>query len=580
MKQTKFFLAVAICLLINSFAFSQVNEKRMDSLKMELKKFIEKKMADYKVVGLSIALVDNQETVWAEGFGYSDREKKQTVTPQTIFRIGSISKLFTASAVMQLAEDGKINIDNDIKTYIPEFKIKSRFKNPGTITPRNLMTHHSGLPSDIPYKWDSEKAYPFTSCVELLNQEYTCTQPNTIFSYSNVGISLLGVLVEKVSGENFFDYTQKHLFQVMDMKNSSFQLEGHMVNQYSKSYFKGKEFLDPMIRDVPAGSIHTNVLDMTNFIKMTFNNGNYNGNQILKPETLNEMQTVQNKDCKLDFAMTVIGLNWGVQENAGNYAGKLCGHTGATTAFNADIRTLNDHKIGVIVMSNTDDGAAIVGSVSLEILKKYLELKKGMKAPAPVKTAPVKFEDGNTSVQSIAGGYFLPDYGFLNFKAKGNKLIAKYSIGKIVLTPTGRGTFESKIQIAGGLFSKKLNMELLFKKMDTLNLVLIVSKQKLYFGGVKISKPNITNVWKQRLGKYNNINEDLKHTLAKTLEITENDGYICAKIINFSDDEILNCVLTPVSENQAIVAGLGKQTGMTLFFEGDEIYLGGIKLKK
>ena len=330
--KTKLLLIVVIGLLINTIAFSQTGDKRLDSLKLELTKFIEKEMKSKKVVGISIALVDNQETVWAEGFGFADKEKEVKATSQTIYRIGSVSKLFTALSVMQLTEQGKINIDNPVRTYIPDFKIKSRFDKPGIITTRGLLTHHSGIPSSMNYKFFSDNPFPIDSIVELLNEEYTCTQPNTIWSYSNPAYTLLGVLTEKVSGEKFKDYTQNHLFQPMNMKNSSFVLTKDMEKFYAKGYTNGKEFNEPYISQYPAGTVHSNVLDMANFIKMICNNGSFNGKQIIKEETLNEMLTQQNKDCILDDKF-IMGLCWMMDSNIWNYAGKRVGHGGDTQAI-------------------------------------------------------------------------------------------------------------------------------------------------------------------------------------------------------------------------------------------------------
>jgi len=109
---------------------------------------IKKTMTRNGIIALSIALVDGREIVWARGFGYADLENRIPATKNTIYRIGSISKLFTATAVMQLAQAEVIDIDVPFDTYVPEFSIRSRFENSSAITPRNIMTHHSGLPSD------------------------------------------------------------------------------------------------------------------------------------------------------------------------------------------------------------------------------------------------------------------------------------------------------------------------------------------------------------------------------------------------------------------------------------------------
>jgi len=112
-------------------------------------RLIEDEMRREGVAGLSIALVDDQKVVWAEGFGFADREGQERATPDTIYRVGSITKLFTATAVMQLAEAGKLAIDQPVSAVLPGFSMRSRFDGAGPVTPRLLMTHHSGLPTDI-----------------------------------------------------------------------------------------------------------------------------------------------------------------------------------------------------------------------------------------------------------------------------------------------------------------------------------------------------------------------------------------------------------------------------------------------
>ena len=109
---------------------------------------IEQGMADADVTGLSIALVDDQQVVWAQGFGYADKQANIKATPDTVYHLGSIAKVFTATAAMQLAEQGKLNIDQPLQQILPEFSIKSRFGGVDKITPRNIMTHHSGLPGN------------------------------------------------------------------------------------------------------------------------------------------------------------------------------------------------------------------------------------------------------------------------------------------------------------------------------------------------------------------------------------------------------------------------------------------------
>ncbi|WP_239649871.1 serine hydrolase domain-containing protein [Methylocucumis oryzae] len=129
--------------------------------------------------------------VWAQGFGYADAANKIPATPETVYRMGSISKLFTDTLVMQLAEQGKLNIDKPLQTYLPDFWIKTRFTDAGPITPRNIMTHHSGLPGDMSNGMWIQQPKPFSQLVGQLKDEYIAYPPNTIWSYSNLGLNVI-----------------------------------------------------------------------------------------------------------------------------------------------------------------------------------------------------------------------------------------------------------------------------------------------------------------------------------------------------------------------------------------------------
>ncbi len=561
-----------------SVTFAQQKSKNMNEFKAEMVKFIQKEMKSTKTVGLSIALVDSQEVVWSEGFGFADKESKVKATAQTIYRVGSISKLFTATSVMQLAENGKINIDNSMQTYIPEFKIKSRFENQGTITPRNVMTHHAGLPSDVYYQFFSTNPDPFPSIVKLLNEEYTCTQPNTIFSYSNPGYTLLGVLVEKASGEDFYDYTQKHLFEPMQMKNSGFRLSPEMKKLYSKGYASKKAFDEPLIRDVPAGMLQSNVLDLANFIKMTFNNGNFDGKQILKAETLKEMQTKQNVNCALDLNFK-IGLCWWINPAKWEYAGNYAEHGGDTYVYHGMLSTLTTQKIGVVVLLNTAEGGRLAGKISAEILAKYLEFKKGLKAPETKAIDKKVLTISNEKIKNISGQYILGTDLF-DIKAGENKLISKQGPAKLVFKPIDNDMFNVKAVLFGFIPVKVKGQEFKFKKINGTDYVLFKrEKSDTMVIGVRASKSNISEVWKKRMGKYEITNDTAKFALFSNIEMEEKDGFIVLKGKDFTKSAT-SIVLKPINDNEVIVDGIGRGTGNTFIFKDDEMYLSGLKLKK
>jgi len=169
---------------------------------------IEQAMHKNGVTGLSLSLVDDQQVVWAQGFGYADEANNIPATPETVYRVGSISELFTATAAMQLAEQGKIDIDRPLQTYLPEFSVKRRFTDPKPITLRHLMSHHAGLPTNVLKGMWSTTPAPFTTIVDVLQNEYTSYPPNVVWSFSNLGVTLVGHVIEKISGEAFATHLQ------------------------------------------------------------------------------------------------------------------------------------------------------------------------------------------------------------------------------------------------------------------------------------------------------------------------------------------------------------------------------------
>ncbi len=179
-------------------------------------------MAKNKVTGLSVALVDDKGLIWAQGFGYADKENNIPATPQTVYRVASISKIFTATAIMQLAEQGRINVDEPLTTYLPEFSIKTRFPGGGRITPRNLMTHHSGLPANFYKGIFSSNPEHFTKVIKEIKDEYLAYPPDYVYSYSNLGVTLLGGVIERVSGKDYASYMDESILGPIGMDNSSF----------------------------------------------------------------------------------------------------------------------------------------------------------------------------------------------------------------------------------------------------------------------------------------------------------------------------------------------------------------------
>jgi CubicO group peptidase (beta-lactamase class C family) len=284
------------------------------------------------VAGLSIALVDDQRVVWAEGFGYADKAGNVPASPDTVYRVGSISKLFTATAAMQLAERGTMNIDRPLGDYLPGFSIRTRFVGAAPVTPRSIMTHHSGLPSDYLKGMWTRDPESFTGVADRLKDEYAANPPGTVFSYSNLGVTLLGDAIGKAAGRDFASQVRDEILLPLGMTRSSFSPSVDRSPFGAKGYRKGKEAEDPPLRDVPAGGLNSSVLDLSRFVRMVLAEGKTGDRRIVKPETVAEMLRPQNIDVPLDLDFRV-GLGWmlgGLGDIDIRNAGPVAHHAGAT----------------------------------------------------------------------------------------------------------------------------------------------------------------------------------------------------------------------------------------------------------
>jgi CubicO group peptidase (beta-lactamase class C family) len=308
------------------------------------------------IAGAVVVIVKDGQIVTERGFGFSDVAKRSPVDPkQTLFRPGSVSKLFTWTAVMQLVEQGKIDLDVDVNQYI-DFKIPSRDGKP--VTMRNLMQHTAGFEEQAKgILTDDSKAPGF---VPLLKQWV----PERVFSagstpaYSNYGASLAGYIVQRISGESFDSYIETHIFAPLDMQRSSFRqpLPPELAALMSKGYRVASGDPDPfeIIGPAPAGSLSSSGEDMAHFMIAHLQDGEYKGNRILSAATAEKMH-----NSPLTLLPPLNRMELGFFET--NINGReVIAHLGDTEDFHTSLHLFMKEGAGFYVSFNSlgKDGAA------------------------------------------------------------------------------------------------------------------------------------------------------------------------------------------------------------------------------
>lgn len=329
-----------------------------------LEAWIETNMAYRGLPGLSIAIVHDQDLVWARGFGYADRDKQTPATPDTIYRIASISKVFTSTAIMHLRDQGKLKLDDPVEKYLPWFKIKTASADAPPITIRHLLTHTAGLPREAAFPYWSDFKFPTREqMIKALPTQEAVYPPETLWKYSNLGLALAGEIVVAVSGEPFDAYVQKNIFDPLNMKHSSALLpEPHrpqLATGYGRRLPDGKRALRPFTDAqgvTPAAGLASTAADIARFASLQFRDGPAKGSQIVKGSTLREMHRVQ---WLMPDWKSGRGLGFHIIHRED---GDLVGHGGWVAGYQTAVYFRPKDKIAVIALTNADDGSPYPGT--------------------------------------------------------------------------------------------------------------------------------------------------------------------------------------------------------------------------
>ena len=302
------------------------------------------------IAGAVISVVKDGKPFFARGYGYANVEKRIPVTADaTLFRPGSISKLFNWTSVMQLVEQGKLDLDRDVNDYL-DFKIPATYPKP--ITLRNIMTHTPGFEETIQelFVSDASRMKPLD---QYLKEHLPARifPPGTTPAYSNYATAVSGYIVQRVSGEAFDDYIENHVFKPLAMSHSTVRqplpenLKNLMSNGYEVGSGPARSF--EFVEAAPAGSSSVTAADMQHFMIAHLQNGQYEGQQILRPETATLMHSRQ-----FGPLADLNGMALGFYEETRN-GHRIIGHAGDTQYFHSDLHLIPDAGVGFFISYNS-----------------------------------------------------------------------------------------------------------------------------------------------------------------------------------------------------------------------------------
>jgi serine beta-lactamase-like protein LACTB len=387
-------VSILLAFLLSPPVFGQPPARYADAIK-HLEVVIERERQDAGIPGLSVAVVDDQSIVWAKGFGHADLARTRLLGQDTVFRVGSVSKLFTDIAVMQLVEEGKLDLDADVTKYLPDFKPN----NPSgkAITLRQLMAHRSGLVREPPVgNYFDPDSPSLTKTVASLNGVPIVYEPGAKIKYSNAGVAVVGQIVERMDGRPFARAVRERVLVPLGMTASDFEPTAAVKKNLSEALmwtYHGREFPAPTFElgESPAGCLYCPVTDLAKLASSVF----AGGKPVLKEASLKQMLTPQ--FAKVD-SREGFGLGFMLGELDGH---KRVGHGGAIYGFSTEVAMLPDEKLGVIIVANKDVTNRVTTRLADHVLRTLMAVRDGKPLPSNPEAVSVPRE----LARRLAGSY-------------------------------------------------------------------------------------------------------------------------------------------------------------------------------
>ncbi|MEW8506779.1 MAG: serine hydrolase domain-containing protein [Candidatus Thiodiazotropha sp.] len=549
-------LALSSCATLDRQAdqYALLPQGEMAAVRSEVKKLIDRLIEEEIVPGLSIALVDGQGPIWLEGFGMADNRSRERVDSRTLFRIGSMTKSVTAIAVMQLVAEGRIDLDGTLSEQLDGFSIRHHdHQPPAPVTPRQLLSHRSGLPSDLRKGMYTDT--PFTKVTKLLGDEYAAYRPGKRFSYSNIGYDLLGHLIQQRSGVAYTEFVERSLFAPLGMESSGFSLSADKKARLSAGHMDGLVRPQPPLRDTPALGLYSTGEELGLLISAML------GQRIpgLPTVLLEQMWQPQVSDAQVSMGV-LPGFGWFIEEDSS--IGKRVRHGGTTLLFGSEMSLLPDQGLGIAVLAN----GAGSNRVAKELATTILTIAASIQGTLPERHLQRIAEERSSGFNTPSGGY-ATDLGLLMVDAEQPRLCAciierildlvRFEDGSLGLTPESIRELPAGYRMLGELRLRE-------REINGMDVLVADRNGSEIMLGNRIESDRWQASWKQRLGSYRTINPDGEFSI-EDLKLSDQDGVLCLhyRAPHLSENQV-RVPLQPISATEAVVQGFGRGGGETV----------------
>ncbi|MEM7409102.1 MAG: serine hydrolase domain-containing protein [Myxococcota bacterium] len=548
--------------------------------------------------GVSLALFDRDRVLFAAGYGEADAANGRPATADTLYRVGSISKLFTAIAVLQLVEAGQLELDAPLTRYLPAFRLGppppflpgSAAWSLDDITLRSMLTHHSGIPSDILKGFFSDDPPRQADYVELIGTYHAQAPVGFVMAYSNIAYTLLGQVVEVVSGVPFPEYVRTQILAPAAMDASSFEPTPEILDRVARSYRGEDEVPARRIGQLGAGGLFSSVQDLARFGQMALRGGEGERGRVLEKTTLASMWVQQNAEVALDGEVE-IGLTWWRNPPGRKIrnGGLAVGHSGAMVAHRAHLLLLPERNLGAVAVTNTAEGGFRAHRLMQLALRLGMEAKYGIAPDAPEPPDVATPRTDAPSLDALAGRW-ATSAAALALRRQGGALRSQNLAwaSALELVPAAEGTFEPRIRVFG-LFPYATDFlarnRLRFERVGDLDAVFLEAKNSpsTLFGWRANPSP-ATEAWRARVGGYRLTNGEGDFRFFERAELSIQGDRLVVSLFAVGEPMPLSQYFEPLSDTEAVSWSLGRSGGarirVTRDRQGEVIEALGYRLRR
>jgi CubicO group peptidase (beta-lactamase class C family) len=425
------FLALSLAITLETIPASfAIQEQQPDFSQLE--KTVLEELKETNTPGATVAIVSGERVIYTKAFGISNVETGAPMTPDMLFRIGSTTKMFTATALVTLAEEGKLKLDEAIGKHVDGLNPKI-----AGLTAHQLLTHTAGMIDEAPMYGDHDDS-AMGRTIRSWKEDQLFAEPGKIISYSNPGYWLAGFVVETISGRPYADQMSESIFKPLGMTRTTFRPTMAMTYPLAQGHNAAGKSAPTVVRPFadnaaswPAGSMFTNVLDLSRFIIAFMNGGKLEGKQVLSPQVIAKLSTPQvsipsDPNAKYGYGLMI-----------SNYRGvRVVEHGGSRSGYGSVIKMAPEHRFAVIVLGNR------TGVALNKTAEKAMELMLPLK---PKEDDKPKQELPMTAAEmaSYAGKYGQRDVSF-EILLKDGKLFLKQGPSEMPIRKIGETRFAAE----------------------------------------------------------------------------------------------------------------------------------------